>query len=147
MNNQKVNIRVYKRDADGTVLIWNTHPLTPEQRQQLAVLVRMEDAQDFKVVETKPSDTSKMQRVLDASTDTITIKHADGLDENTAFTVRLEFGQNADKKEASMDVERRGEHTGFAKVIRYRMPNGRVIYAMPAVIVGDLRDQLGKREE
>jgi hypothetical protein len=146
VNNPKVSIRVYNRNDEGTILLWNKNSLTPEQSGKRKILVKTtEDGVEWEP-ETMAPDSAQLSKVLaDGNTDAIIIKHSPekNLIEAGSFWLRMIFGE-ADAKEASLFIEKKGEHTGYAKVIRYTMPNGRVVYAMPAVIVGDMRDQFKK---
>lgn len=135
----KVNIRVYKRGFKSTILIWNTEPLTPVERQNAKVWVRIED-EDWWVPQTSMPDLQRMGRVKDENTDTIAIMHDEQLNADTEFMVRLSFadsmlGNDRGVKEAFLKVEPSNQHKMFTKPERVVLETGKTVYAENAHVV------------
>ena len=128
----KVNIRVYKRGYKGTILIWNTDPLTEEQRKNAKVTVRPEGSEQWIEPMTGMPDTIRMGKIMDGRTDTITVVHDDNFTADTPFSVRIDFGDMV----AELDVEPKNQHKAYVKTERYQLANGQFIYADPAYVIG-----------
>ena len=132
----KVNIRVYKRGFKGTIIIWNVHPLTDEQRHNVAFHVKRPDDKDWSIPQTSLPDVDRMGKVKDEYTDTITIVHDDKIQAETPFAVRLVFGNGeTDFKEAVLNIEPSNQHKMFTKPERIVMPSGKTVYAENAHVV------------
>ena len=129
----KINIRVYKRGYKGTILIWNTDPLTEDQRRNAKVLVRPEGFDNWIEPETGMPDTVRMGKIMDGRTDTVTVVHDDAFTAETPFSVKILFG---DGIEAMLDVEPKNQHRAYVKTERYQLANGQFIYADPAYVIG-----------
>jgi hypothetical protein len=129
----KINIRVYKRGYKGTILIWNTDPLTDDQRRRVKVWIKPEGSETWEEPETGMPDTVRMGKIMDGKTDTVTIVHNDQLTADTSFSVRLAFG---DGVEAFLDVEPKNQHKAYVKTERYQLANGQFVYADPAYVIG-----------
>jgi hypothetical protein len=128
----KVNIRVYKRGYKGTILIWNTDPLTEEQRKNAKVFVRPEGCNDWMEPQTGMPDTIRMGKIMDGKTDTITVVHDDNFTAETPFAVKIDFGDMT----AELEVEPKNQHKAYVKTERYQLENGQFIYADPAYVIG-----------
>lgn len=132
----KVNIRVYKRGFKSTILIWNVHPLTDEQRNNVEIQVRRQGDKDWIIPKTEMPDVQRMGRVKDEFTDTISIVHDDNIKAETAFLVRLVFGKGeTDFKEATLNVEPSNTHKVFTKPERIVTATGKTVYAENAHVV------------
>jgi hypothetical protein len=130
----RVNIRVYKRGYKGTILIWNTEPLTEEQRAKVQVVVRTDG--DWFKPELGAPDTVRMGKIMDGHTDTVMVVHNDALTADTPFSVKLVFGDGPTAKEATLDIEPKNQHKAYVKTERYQLTNGQFVYADPAFIIG-----------
>ena len=130
----KVNIRVYKRGYKGTILIWNTEPLTEEQRGKVQVVTRTDG--DWFKPELGTPDTLRMGKIMDGHTDTTMVVHNDALTADTPFSVKLIFGDGPSVKEAVLDIEPKNQHKAYVKTERYQLVNGQFVYADPAFIIG-----------
>jgi hypothetical protein len=129
----KINIRVYKRGYKGTILIWNTDPLTEDQRRRVKVNVKVDGSEQWEEPETGMPDTMRMGKIMDGKTDTVTIMHNDQLTAETSFSVKLDFG---DGVEAFLDVEPKNQHKAYVKTERYQLSGGQFVYADPAYVIG-----------
>ena len=127
----KVNIRVYKRGFKSTILIWNTEPLTEQERQGVVILVRRGEDEPWWIPQTTMPDVQRMGRVKDENTDTVAIMHDDKLDADTEFMVRLVFSSVAGvtPREAFLRVEPSNQHKMFTKPERLVLENGKTVYA------------------
>lgn len=129
----KINIRVYKRGYKGTILIWNTDPLTEEQRKNYVLSIKMEGSDVWTTPETGMPDTVRMGKIMDGRTDTMMVMHNEQLTADTPFSVRLSFGEDV---EAYLDIEPKNQHKAYVKTERYQLPNGQFVYADPAYVIG-----------
>jgi len=133
---EKINIRVYKRGHRGTILIWNTDPLTSEQAKMKRVYVRLDGDEKWYEPETGMPDTLRMDKVMDGHTDTIMVAHDDRLTEETPFEVKITFGEGTELKDSSLLVEPKNQHKAYVKTERHQLANGQFVYADPAYIIG-----------
>ena len=132
----KVNIRVYKRGFKGTIFIWNTDPLTDEQRRNYVVYVRRTPQEDWIIPETTMPDVLRMGRVKDDKTDTIMVMHNEQITMETQFMLRLVFGKGeTDFKESFLTVEPANAHKMYTKPERVVLPTGKTVYAENANVV------------
>ena len=141
----KINIRVYKRNEVGTILIWNTDPLSADVRQQPNFEVQIEDG-SWIVPKVQIPDVQRMGRVIDSKTDTTMIQHTAELNEKTKFVFRLSFGPRHEFS-TLLEVQPRNEYQGHYKIVRVPKPNYRVVYAAPAFVVGlddDTKQTIGE---
>ena len=129
----KINIRVYKRGYKGTILIWNTDPLTEDQRRSAKIFVKPEGFDNWIEPETGMPDTVRMGKIMDGRTDTVTVIHDDAFTAETPFTVRIVFDGDI---EAMLEVEPKNQHRAYVKTERYQLANGQFIYADPAYVIG-----------
>jgi hypothetical protein len=129
----KVNIRVYKRGYKGTILIWNTDPLTEDQRKNAKIFIRPEGVESWIEPQTGMPDTVRMGKIMDGKTDTVTVIHDDNFTADTPFSVKIEFGEGV---ESVLDVEPKNQHKAYVKTERYQLANGQFIYADPAYVIG-----------
>jgi len=134
----KINIRVYKRGYKSTILIWNTEPLTPVERQNASVWVKVGEG-DWFVPQTMMPDTQRMGPLMDGNTDTIAIMHDDKtLTAETEFMVRILFSDalvEGPKKEATLRVEPSNQHKMYTKPERIVLETGKTIYAEHAHVI------------
>lgn len=141
----KVNIRVYRRGFKGTILLWNTHPLTDEQKRNMAIYVKGPEDQGWWIPQTAMPNIQQMGKVMDGKTDTITIVHDDKITANAAFQIKLVFGKGeTDFKEAIIDIEPSNTHKMYTRPERIVLPSGKTIYAENARIV-DIEDSVLNR--
>jgi len=132
----KVNIRVYKRGFTGTILIWNTHPLTDEQRKSRTVYVRLSETEDWFIPKLGMPDIPRMGRALEEKNDTVMILHDERIDAKTGFELRLIFGDGESGYfEAKMRVEPSNTHKAHTKPERIVKADGKVVYAENANVV------------
>ena len=133
----KVNIRVYKRGFKSTILVWNTDPLTPVERQSVRIWVRTADDTEWWIPDTTMPDVQRMGRVKDEKTDTVAIMHDDMISADTEFEVRLTFvdAMLGGGKEAYLRVEPSNQHKVFTKPERIVTPTGKTVYAENANVV------------
>ena len=136
MYNKKVNIRVYKRGFKSTILIWNTEPLTPVERQNAKIWVKTGE-EDWWVPQTDMPDVQRMGRVKDENTDTIAIMHDEKLNSENEFMVKISFVDAAlgGAKEAFLKVEPSNQHKMFTKPERVVLETGKTVYAENAHVI------------
>lgn len=117
-------------------MIWNVHPLTDEQRNNVQFFVRKQGDKDWIMPQTAMPDVQRMGRVKDEYTDTISIIHDDDIKAETAFLIRIVFGNGeTDFKEATLNVEPSNTHKVFTKPERIVTAAGKTVYAENAHVV------------
>jgi len=150
----KVNIRVVSRTKEQTILIWNTQPLTAEQRVNYKVTCRLMTSDTWLTFPSVSPAPALVGKFMDGNTDAVAITHNAVLQEDTPFLARITFGLT-DLKETSIKVAGKNSAMPYVKPIRtstgvYAMPidwpnlnlidviyNGQKIKALPVVIVAD----------
>ena len=143
----EVNIRVYKRGYAGTILIWNMHPLSEEQkkRENLAVYVKRPEDKDWWVPKLGMPDKPRMGKALELNNDTITIVHDEKIDPKTGFDLRLVFGGGTDGYyEAKTRIEPSNSYKPFVKPERTIMNSGKVKYVNPVKVIA-MEDEVVER--